>query len=149
MSPVFVSHSSLPWLLLFVLAPSSAIHSQEQIQDSSGHESTSSVVSPLSAFLHPTSDRPVGAALISFFAGQTTQCTAQSGQTRLPCPHFRFSVQETGQPCCPGSGMWYQGTFTHLFEISQRMSSDKGLTFLRFYESRDFLSHRFKWMSKI
>lgn len=34
---------------------------QEQIQDSSGHKGTSSVVSPPSAFLNPTSVRPVGA----------------------------------------------------------------------------------------
>lgn len=46
----------------FPLRPASTFQPQEQIQDSSGHEGTSSVVSPRSAFLFPTSVRPVGAA---------------------------------------------------------------------------------------
>lgn len=85
-SPMFVSHSSVAWPLLFPLRSASTFQPQEQIQDSSGHEGTSSVVSPLSAFLYPTSVRPVGAALRPGPAGQTdgALCTGQSGQTCLP-----------------------------------------------------------------
>lgn len=89
---MFVSHSSLAWPLLFPLLLGSTLQLQEQIQDSSGHEGTNSVVSPLSAFLHPTSVRPVGAALRLGPAGQTDGAlwTRQSGQTCLPLNLFPF-----------------------------------------------------------
>lgn len=90
-SPVFVSHSSRPWPLLFSLRSSSTSQPQEQIQDSSGHEGTSSVVIPLSAFPHPTSERPVGAALRLGAAGQTerglcrsSECTNMSPSESIP-----------------------------------------------------------------
>lgn len=103
-SPVFVSHSSVAWPLLFPLRSASTFQPQEQIQDSSGHEGTSSVVSLLPAFLYLPLSRPVGAALRLGPAGQTDRalCAGQSGQTYLPLsisPSCSVYIQEAGQPC--------------------------------------------------
>lgn len=112
-SPVFLSHISLPWSLLFPLRSSSTLQPQEQIQDSSGHEGTSSVVSPLPAFLHPTSVRPVGGALRLGRAEQTDRalCTRQSGPTLGLSPFY------SGQPCWLQRHLWIQGTGSHIFRI--------------------------------
>ncbi len=91
-SPVFVSHSSVAWPLLFPLHSALTFQLQEQIQDSSGHEGTYSVVSPPSAFLYPTSVRPVGASPRLGPAKQTegALCARQSGQICLPLNLFPF-----------------------------------------------------------
>lgn len=102
-SPMFVSHISLPWLLLFRLCSFSTFQPQEQIQDSSGHEGTSSVVNPLPAFLHSTSIRPVGAALRLGRAEQTDRalCTRQRGQTLGLSPFYSVYMRNWAAMLAP------------------------------------------------
>lgn len=104
-SPVFVSHSLLAWPLLFPLRSASTFRPQEQIQDSSGHEGTSSVVSPLSAFLHPTylcQARGCCAEALALQDKQREHCVYGRVDKHVSLwvhPHFYVFIQETGPPC--------------------------------------------------